>query len=90
MEPELHDRDEVLVNPRASARKGDVVVARHPFKTGLVIIKRVADVDGEGKIQLAGDNPEESSDSRSLGLFSADQILGRVTSIFSRRSLNGQ
>ena len=84
MEPALFDGDELLVNPRGAVREGDVVVALHPFQKGLVIVKRVAGVDGDGKVQLSGDNPDESSDSGSLGSFAPDRILGRATSIFSR------
>ena len=84
MEPALFDGDEVLVDPGATAREGDVVLARHPFQKGLVILKRVAEVEGDGRFRLAGDNPDESTDSRGLGSFSAGQILGRVTSVYSR------
>ncbi len=84
MAPGLHSGDEVLVDPRAYRRRspqvGDVVLAQHPFRRDVKIVKRVARVTAEGKLFLVGDNPDslQSSDSRSFGALSPTAIEGRV------------
>ncbi|MBC6420511.1 MAG: nickel-type superoxide dismutase maturation protease [Hormoscilla sp. SP5CHS1] len=86
MLPLLLPSDEVLVNPRAYRsrlpRPGEIVVACHPARPALRLIKRVAAVSGDRYCQLIGDNPAQSTDSRSFGAVSIDHILGRVTSVF--------
>ena len=71
--------DEVLVDPRADVRVGDIVVARHPFRTDVHVIKRLVELDDEGRARLEGDNPSASTDSRTLGGFSRRSIVGRVS-----------
>ena len=82
MFPLLTAGDEVLVDPRAYRQQppqiGDIVVAQHPTQADLQIIKRVAQVMGDGRFHLQGDNANESSDS----LVPPNLILGRVTSKF--------
>lgn len=86
MRPLLQPGDEVLVDPRAYRQRqptpGDLVVARHPYQTGVMLVKRVKDVDEYGRCLLIGDNPLYSSDSRSFGRIAPENILGRVTSRF--------
>jgi nickel-type superoxide dismutase maturation protease len=85
MLPTLLPGREVLINPRAYTQQepqvGDLVVAAHPQQPGLLIIKRVAAV-GEGALDLRGDNPEASTDSRQFGWVSRDRILGQVVCRF--------
>jgi nickel-type superoxide dismutase maturation protease len=78
MLPVLSDSDEVVVSPTRGAGVGDIVVARHPYRTHCRLIKRVVDIDCEGRLTLLGDNPQESTDSRTLGPFPADRIIGTV------------
>jgi nickel-type superoxide dismutase maturation protease len=82
MFPLLTAGDEVLVDPRAYRQQppqiGDIVIAQHPAQADLQLIKRVAEVMGDGRCHLQGDNANESSDS----LIPANLILGRVTSKF--------
>ena len=82
MLPTLRPGDQILVDLaaylRAPPRQGDIVVARHPYQSVLVI-KRVGRVEGH-RLELLGDNPVESTDSRVYGLVSVKRILGRVTS----------
>lgn len=80
MLPLLSPDDEVLIQPRAIYREGDVVVARHPFRLDVHLVKRLVTFDDEGRAQLEGINPEESTDSRTLGAVPPELILGRVTS----------
>lgn len=78
MSPVLKDGDLVTINPHAAFCVGDIVLARHPFKQSVKIIKRIAEIlDGERYI-LLGDNPNESSDSRAFGAISAKDILGKA------------
>jgi nickel-type superoxide dismutase maturation protease len=86
MLPRLKPGDEVLIDPgayrEASPRPGDIVVARHPYRTDVHLIKRVASVVEDGSCILEGDNPSEGTDSRIFGPVAPDLILGRVTSRF--------
>jgi len=72
----------VWIDPRAYRDRrpavGEVVVAKHPFKRGVAIVKRVAFVAPDGSCELRGDNPAESTDSRSFGRIPRERILGRV------------
>lgn len=77
MLPELKDGDEVLVNPNEPYQIGDIVVAQHPFKQSVVLIKRISEID-ESSVYLIGDNPAESTDSRTLGKIPRKDILGKV------------
>ncbi len=86
MLPLLQPGDEVLVNSRAYKkslpRPNDIVVAHHPHRPPLRIIKRIADTTENGRYILLGDNPAESSDSRTFGPVTSKQILGKVTCRF--------
>lgn len=82
MYPLLVDGDTVLFDEEAYRAhlpaRGDIVLARHPFKRDVVMCKRVDHVTSEGRLFLVGDNRLESSDSRGFGALSPDRILGRV------------
>jgi nickel-type superoxide dismutase maturation protease len=78
MFPEFNDGDEVLVKTYKSYNVKDVVLAAHPFKKSVKIIKRIDQISDVGEFFLLGDNLNESTDSRTLGFFSHDQILGKV------------
>ena len=83
MYPTLRDGDEILVDPRAflkrSPEPGEVVLALHPFKAGVRMVKRVWAVMPDGRVVLRGDEKIESSDSRSFGPVSRALIVGLVT-----------
>ena len=78
MLPALKNGDTVLVSPRAKIRPGDIVAANHPYITSVKVIKRVDSIDSHGSFVLRGDNPEESTDSRSFGSIAINDILGKV------------
>ncbi|NEQ39100.1 MAG: nickel-type superoxide dismutase maturation protease [Okeania sp. SIO3I5] len=86
MFPLLKPGEEILVDTRAYRHFlpeiGDLVVAEHPLRQDLKIIKCVAFVNEKGDCFLMGENKEESSDSRSFGCVSSQQIIGKVTSKF--------
>jgi nickel-type superoxide dismutase maturation protease len=74
MAPTLRHGDAVLVRRTASARAGDVVVARFRSRPDLLVVKRVVRAEGDGW-WLVGDNALVTDDSRAYGV--AD-VLGRV------------
>ncbi|NES85082.1 MAG: nickel-type superoxide dismutase maturation protease [Moorea sp. SIO2B7] len=84
MSPLLEPGDEILVDLRAYQQQlpciGDLVVANHPYRQDFQLVKRVVLVFEDGSCFLKGDNSLESTDSRSFGTVTLDQILGRVTS----------
>nr|WP_257473603.1 nickel-type superoxide dismutase maturation protease [Prochlorococcus marinus] len=61
---------------------GDIVVASHPKTKNKLIIKRIHRIY-QNKFDLRGDNSLSSTDSRELGLFELDLIIGKVDKIFS-------
>ena len=88
MLPAYRDGDRVVVETGAYVdllpRPGDVVLVAHPFHTGMRMIKRVARVNTDGRLFVVGDNPDESTDSRTFGALWPSQILGKVTGIAAR------
>ena len=78
MLPTLEDGDAVLINPRAKFETGDVVLANHPLKQSIKMLRRIEEISADGKFHLTGDNREESSDSHTFGSVSVDHILGKV------------
>ena len=85
MTPLLEDGMEVLVDPRAPCRPGDVVVALHAFKQGLHLVKRLERYEPDGRARLLGLDPAGSTDSRTLGAFRPELLRGRVSSALSPR-----
>ena len=80
MQPLLEDGDVVLMAPRQRVAEGDIVVARHPFKSGLLLVKYLSEFDASGRARLLGLNPDESTDSRIWGAVAAELVVGKVTS----------
>jgi nickel-type superoxide dismutase maturation protease len=77
MEPTLLDGDSVLVR-RGGVRVGDVVVATHPDRPGLLIVKRATRHMEDGTWWLEGDNPKASHDSWLFGGVDVDRVIGKV------------
>lgn len=77
MMPTLKNGDEVLVKAVETLQIGDIVAANHPYKQSVVIIKRISKI-GEKGLFLVGDNPFESTDSRSFGEVLQKNVLGKV------------
>jgi nickel-type superoxide dismutase maturation protease len=86
MLPMLKPGEEVLVDPNAYRGSlphiGDIIVARHPQRPELSMIKRVEAVIQDELVVLKGDNPAESTDSRVFGPVTREYVRGRVTSRF--------
>ena len=81
MRPALKPGDFVFaktsLGPAWMPEVGDIVVCKHPHHDRL-LIKRVTDLVG-GRVVVRGDNPLESTDSRSFGPLPREAILGVVT-----------
>jgi hypothetical protein len=52
-----------------SIKPGDVVLADHPYKTSVKLVKRVQAIDDEGRYSLAGDNPQKAPTVAHSGAF---------------------
>ena len=86
MFPLLNAGDILLFNPYAYRRRppqpGELVVAYHPHKAKLKIIKRVAFITPDGRYHVRGDNRAASTDSDTFGPIPSKLILGQITSRF--------
>ena len=78
MQPTLNDNDVVLIESTSDVAVGDIVLARHPYKQSVKMLKRVANIDENGRFSLVGDNPGESTDSRKFGTVSIEYIYGKA------------
>ncbi|MBE9159915.1 nickel-type superoxide dismutase maturation protease [Nodosilinea sp. LEGE 06152] len=85
MQPLLVAGTEVLIDPLAYRQgrpsPGDLVVAYHPHRPGLRLIKWVVYVEAQGCF-LRGLNAAASTDSREFGLVPWERIVGQVVCRF--------
>ncbi len=84
MEPTLIAGEFVLVDSRRSPNVNDIVVARHPDDDELLVIKRVAAVEPDGRLTVSSDNPDAGTDSRAWGPLPTRSVLGVVTLVLDR------
>ena len=77
MQPGLSPGDRLLVRRTDRVRPGQVVVLRDPRDGRSLWIKRVHDV-ADGGVDVRGDAPHRSTDSRQVGLVPRDHLVGRV------------
>jgi nickel-type superoxide dismutase maturation protease len=81
MEPALEPGDWLLVDPDAYAeqlpRAGELVLAPDPRDPERLLIKRVGSVDQDGRLELRGDAPDSSTDSRTFGAIDSATVRGR-------------
>ena len=86
MRPLLEAGEEILVNPHAYRDSypqiNDIVVAIHPEKSNLEIVKRIVEIRQNNTYFLQGDNLPYSTDSRNFGTVAFNLIRGKVTSRF--------
>lgn len=80
MEPTLSHAQYVWVKPTTDVHEGDIVLSRHPIQSNLNIIKRVKEVHPDG-LTLIGDNPSQSTDSRSFGRVPRVHVVGVVKAV---------
>ena len=79
MRPTLEPGSLVWVARGRRPALGEIVAARPAACGGHAIIKRVAEVPRDGEYVLLGDAPDESTDSRTFGPVSSNELLGVVT-----------
>lgn len=81
MEPALESGDWLLVDPHAYARRpatiGDLVLVPDPRQPNRLVVKRIASVLANGDLELLGDAPGASTDSRTFGTVRAASVVGR-------------
>ncbi|MFF4649770.1 nickel-type superoxide dismutase maturation protease [Streptomyces sp. NPDC001380] len=77
MLPTLRQGDRLLVRYGARLRPGAVVVARHPLRQDLLVVKRAAE-RRPGGWWLLSDNSFAEGDSRDFGTVPDELVLGRV------------
>lgn len=77
MLPTLKEGDRVLCRPAWHLEPGQVVVLEDPRRPGQLMIKRVFAVGPSG-IDVRGDNPGASTDSRHFGPVAPSAVRGRV------------
>jgi len=84
MLPVLASGDRVVVDPSAEITAGDIVVAFHPYKASVSVVKRVDEILPDGRVILIGENLAESTDSRHFGTLPAKAIFGKVVARIRR------
>jgi nickel-type superoxide dismutase maturation protease len=81
MAPLLLPGDWLLVDPegyrRRAPRQGELVVVPDPRDEDRLLVKRVAAVTDDGRLELAGDDPDSSTDSRTFGPADPASVIGR-------------
>jgi nickel-type superoxide dismutase maturation protease len=81
MAPTIEAGDWLLVDPMAyglrAPRPGQLVVALDPRDPGRELVKRVAALDLDGRLLLAGDARGASTDSRTFGAVDPAAVRGR-------------
>ena len=81
MLPTFRSGERLLIDPGGTVKVGDVIVIRHPFEKGIEMLKRVAKIEDDGSYYVLGDNPAESTDSRSFGAISVKYLKGKAVSV---------
>ena len=79
MAPALRHGDQVLVVlglGGLASRPGAIVVVALP--DGTLSVKRLTEIQNDGRVWVEGDNPFGSTDSRTVGPLAADSVRGRV------------
>ena len=86
MEPTLQDGEITLVRLGAAGgslfsrpiRPGDILWIQHPLRSDTSIVKRLHSIGPDGQLYVRGDNPDESSDSRTFGSVPPTKVRGRL------------
>ncbi len=78
MLPGVESGETVIVNPYVKPEIGDMVLTKHPYKKKVKILKRLAGFSETGSLILIGDNPGESTDSRTFGAVPIESLIGKV------------
>jgi len=56
----------------------DIIVFKHPWKSKLVMIKRIKKINSQDELWVVGDNPDPtaSEDSHNFGFISKNHVIG--------------
>lgn len=65
---------------------GQLVLAQHPEKADLLVVKRLGAMTDDGRFVLTSDNPDAGTDSRSWGPLGPELIEGTVTLLLDQPS----
>ena len=80
--PTLEPGEWLLVDPdvyhRRPPRPGELVVAPDPRRAERLLVKRVAVLDIDGRVLVAGDARDVSTDSRTFGAIDPASLQGRA------------
>ncbi len=88
MRPAFEPGDRLLVVGPCSPRPGHVVAVADPRDPGRLLVKRVSQV-GQTDLEVLGDNPAASTDSRHFGRLPRRAVIGRVVYRYSPPSRAG-
>jgi len=90
MIPTIYPNDLVVsVTPRLNPiNTGDIIAFRIPGQQWFV--KRVCSIDENGWMDVRGDNPDESVDSRIYGKIPPEYVRGKIIWIYERGAREGK
>ncbi len=77
MQPALRPGDRLLVASWLAPREGDIVVFRDPEAHNTFVVKRVRRLSADN-VEVRGDNPYVSRDSRHFGPVPKALVIGRA------------
>ena len=77
MQPALQPGDRLLVATWLRPRCGDLIVFRDPQANSIFMVKRVHAIALTGDLEVRGDNPNVSRDSRHFGPIPSYLVVGR-------------
>ena len=89
MRPALEPGDRLLLVRRRAYRTGAVVAVADP-RDGRLLVKRVATVEPDGRLVVAGDDPDASTDSRTFGPVPRSLVRGQAVHRYAPRSRAGR
>ncbi len=78
MLPTLLPNDIIMVDTSTNIQKGDVIVFAHPSVKGMHMIKRI-NHQQQNRLEVLGDNPKTSVDSRVFGKIDKSSVIGKAT-----------
>jgi len=86
MSPTLENGDVVLIDTHSEMAENAIILADHPYKKSVKMLKRLTGFSENGEMVLVGDNTNESTDSRTFGSVPLKNFRGVVTSRLSQYS----
>jgi nickel-type superoxide dismutase maturation protease len=89
MLPTLAPGDRLVLVRSGRPAPGDLVAVPDPRDRTRLLVKRVAALDGD-RVELRGDNPAQSTDSRSFGAVAVSELRGRVVRRYAPPGRRGQ